>query len=30
MGGGGCLLAAYPDLIESMQRLGLHLHKEEA
>ena len=29
IGGGGCLLVAYPDLIELMQRLGLNVHKEE-
>lgn len=29
IGGGGCLLAACPDLIELMQRLGLNVHKEE-
>jgi len=27
--GGSCLLAACPDLIELMQRLGLNVHKEE-
>jgi len=29
IGGCGCLLAACPDLIELMQRLGLNVHKEE-